>query len=579
MRFTTRGFFGLIGLLAALATIVAACGSTAATATPPPTTAGTTPPTSPGRPTVAPTATPRATSAPAPTATPAPVSSGEITVAMPGIAFNLNPATAGDPGVMDAIYTYLTGTKTDGTLEPESGFFTAWSMNADSSVYTFKVRDNLVFHNGDKATARDGAFSFTINNEKDAKYTQADTFNKTVAKVESPDSSTVQVTLKTPDIFWNVTYTGRNPPLSNNSPKLAMPERYMTSVGMAEANKNPVGSGPYKFKSMTVGDRVILEAVERHFYFGVPKAKTLIITAIPEEATRLALMTNKTIDVTPISLSNLGRAKQGGLNIVTRERGVTGAIWNSQYPDVISGAANPLANESVRKALFWYAIDRKAIVDSFLAGQGVTTMAYPVFSWDLGGFEPLPVPAFDPAKAKQMLTEAGYGNGFEIDFYAAQVTVPPGGEQIAEAVAVYWEKVGIKVKRIPFTGAVFNQALTAVYDKNGFSKPTVYGMQNIANRQLSGPIALLQHNPSAIFSVSRDKESLRLANEWLAAKSIAEYKAKGATYRKYVYDHMTTWIPMYEANELWIRSTKVSEKWQLGQDAPYYRVDYAGALR
>lgn len=586
MRTFLKRLFGIPAALLALSILAAACGASptvtpaAPTATRPPATTppGVTPTTPPSA-----TARPAATATPQPTATPAPVSSGEVTIALPSLGdFDLIPGAGagGSTPLWEALYTFFIDTKADGQLDSASGLVSSWTANADSSAWSFKLRDSVIFSNGERVVAQDVSYTLSLASDPNAKFSRANEIIRSLAKVETPDAATVNVTLNAKDIFWHMNFLSRVTPLPSTTPKLVVSKKHVSAIGLVASNRNPLGSGPYKLRSIAVGDRVVMEAVERHFFFGVPRTKTLTFLVVPEEGTRMALLGNKTVDATPLSLGNTGRAKQAGLALTAREGSLVGAMWISQYPDAFpSGAKNPFANEAVRKALFWHAIDRKALVDSFLAGQGRPSVDYPVFSWDVGNHTPWPVPAYDVAKAKTLLAQAGFTTGIEVDFYALQVTNPTGGEQIMEAIAVYWEAVGVKINRLPYTGNLFTQRLTAVYDKGGFAKPTIQGLQFIGNRPLSPATALLQHDPKAIFSVNRDAEGARLATAWTLASSIDDYKRLGQAYRQYAYEHALTWLMLFEANEVWARTDRVPEKWALGKDPPLIRAEYAAALR
>ncbi len=564
--------FGLgMGLLFSL--LVTACGGgsdqPAATATANPT--GTSASSTATR--VAPTVAPTATQAARPTPTAA-VSAGEVNVALTTLGnFVLNPGVAGDNLYTDAMDDHLIGTDPDGNLQPESGFVTSWSTNADSTIWTVKVRDNLVFHNGDKATSKDAAYTLELSIDPKAPYSRAGDLRRSISKLETPDDSTLVITLTGTDIYWHITWLGKNPP--NGTVKTVLPRNYSTTVGTDGANKAPVGTGPYKFKSVTVGDRIVTEAAGKHFFFGVPKTRTLTFLNVAEEQTRMGLLTTGAADLAPITATNETKAKQSGLSIVLKKDYLITAVWSGQYPDVISGyGPNPLVNENVRKALFFYAIDRKALVDSFLGGKATVTMDFGVSTWDItGAFTPLPIPPYDPAKSKALLAEAGYAKGFELDAYVVPNSTP--GPEAMEAVIVYWENLGIKVNRL--NGAVFSAALAANYNKAGFPKPTVYGLSIAGNQAINSGRPIGFHNPLAIFSLDRDPEGLRLGTEFLQAKTVDAYKKAGEAYRQWSYEHAKGWAPLFSNQELWARSNKISASWRMGRD-PYYRLGDAAAL-
>ncbi len=597
-----RRGFSILGLVVALGLIVAACGGTSATSTavpptkaPTATTAGSTSaPTTAGQPTattaatatVRPTAAPTATTAPAPTSTAAPISAGEIKITTPNLQnFELNPGISltggrGNP-MEETLYDPTMSTKIEGPFDPATGFVLSFSANADSTVWTIKVRDNVVFHNGDKATAEDLAFLIDLALAADAPYNSASEIKAVVEKVAAVDATTMVVTLKKLNIVWPQTTLSRSRVQSGSSFYL-LAKKYTLATGQQAANKNPVGSGPYKFKSVTVGDRVVVEAVDyRHWYYGVPRTKTITFIQTPEESTRVALLKAKDVDAAPIALSNINPIKQAGFRTVVRENSLVGQAWSAQYPAVIPGyGPNPLANKLVRHALFYYGVDRKAIVDKFLYGVGVPSTDFPVTPSELYAFKPQEVPVYDPVKAKALLVQAGSPNGFPVDFYTNTVSPTiPTAPDIDEAVAVWWENLGIKVTRKPYTGAVLQQLWLAKYKTGDWGKPTLSGIgAGPGYREIGSSDAVLHYNPEAFPFVSNDPEGLRLGLAWQNAKTIDEYAKAGQAYQAYAHENANTWIGYYYTGEAWAASDKMSSRWKLGKDAGF-RLSDAVALR
>ena len=569
-------------IAAVIALIISACGSTAPTAAPTraPTPGGATATARPTSGTTAgPTAVATATAVPAPTATALPTSSGELKIAVQSINPNIFPGVtvAGVENLtMDPMYDYLIGSKNDDSMDPDSGLIISWSANADSSVWTFKLRDNMVFHNGDRVSSADAANTLQLAINEPGKYSRGAELQRGIKQMDTPDATTLIVSLNIPDIYWQVNYLKRGVPFTA-SPKVIVPKNYLARVGFNEANKAPVGSGAYKFKSFLVDQQLQMEAVDRHFFFGVPKTKTLTIVAIPDESTRLALLQTGGADLAPMAqVANIKKATEAKLKLVARRGSLTWNLWNFQYPEVINGyGKNPLANEDVRKALLWYAIDRKTLVESFMPGYAAPSMDYPVFSWDIGGFPTNPVPTIDVAKAKSTLAAAGYPNGFEMDLYTDPKAPYPSAE-VGEALATYWQAVGIKIGR----KATPVSLQADYYQKKGYDKPVVHFSVNVTNRPLSASTALLNHNKDALFSTNADPEAFRLASAWVQAKSIGEYKAAGLAYQKYAYDHVATGVAIFVSDEIWFRNDKVSDKWDPGRDgSPSARYGYAAALR
>ena len=582
---------GLVGTVV-LSLIVAACGSASPTAVPtkPPATAAptaTTPAGATAAPTAAatvaptatrpaPTAAPTNTPVPRPTATAAPVASGELIFAASSIPVGLTPHIRGD-GSHVGLYDYLMGTKAEGPFDPAQSFIQSWTANADSSAYTFKVRTDVVFHNGNKASSADFAYAIERGTDAKSQWPNGGALRATIKTIQTPDDTTLVANLASPSIFWAIGNISRNR-TNTSMPVVLLDKKYLSSVGDDAASKAPIGSSPYKFKSYTASDRFVLEAIDgKHFFFGVPRTKTLTTLAIPESATRLALLKTKSADLASISGSDVKTMTDAGLLINRRQSSQWGLLYNAQFPDVIPGyGPNPLANKTVRQALYWYAIDRKSLVDNFLRGYGAASTDYPVAKPD-PAYVGTPVPAYDPAKAKAMLAQAGFAK-MEIDLWVGTANALPEAVDIMEAIAAWWQGVGVTVNRKPFTGTAFTLALNNAY-KSSWPKPTVQGLiYSGALVETSATAILLQSNVDAIYHVTADPELQRLNLLVQAAKTLDEYKTTAQAYQKYAYEQASTFVMLFEGDDIYASSPKVGKTWKLGKDSQTIRIEAAAAL-
>jgi peptide/nickel transport system substrate-binding protein len=203
--------------------------------------------------------------------------------------------------------------------------------------------------------------------------------------------------------------------------------------------------------------------VENHWR-AVPHYKRLVFLKVPEPATRMAMLRAGSADVIEIGGEYVDELKKVGMRTLVMPN--VAAVWvilGGQWPtkpsyDPKVPWAQPDAERArkVRMALN-LAVDKKAIIERVLGGVGTpvgTVNYYPSDPW-ISDALLKPVP-YDPAKAKALLGEAGYPNGFEVTM---NLTAWPGRgflPDVGEAVATYWEKVGLKVKRRPVDRAVFS---------------------------------------------------------------------------------------------------------------------------
>ncbi len=523
------------------------------------------------------TATPRPTPVP-PTPTPAPTSSGELNIALQQMGqFGLTPAislTLSTATYLDSMFDYMIGTDDGGNLDDTAGFATSWSTNDDSTVWTVTFRDTVGFHNGDQATAHDVVYTLGLALAETSQWGQGGDLQRDVASLETPDDYTMVTTLNSTNIFWALGFLSRLAP--GDLPTFLLPKNYLEAVGIPEANKKPVGSGPYAFKQVIIGDSITVEATDNHWFFGVPRTKTMTYRHIPEEGTRIALLRTGDADLAPISIASTSLVQDAGLRIVQKDASKVGTVYTLQYQEDFNGVPNPLRDEKVRKALSWYAIDRQAIVDSFLQGIGEPTMDYPVSPWD-AAYKKHAVPGFDPDKARALLAEAGYPNGFEIDFYNLQPNAFPEGKEVIEALAVYWENIGLKVNRHPIDFAGF---ATKLIDgkENGWPRPMAGGMYAIGNKFIATSYASNPHNTKSPYAISYDAESTRLATEYQQAKTLRQYIATGQAYQDRAYEGATSWLPIFQVGDVWAGNSKIPEAWKMGRDSNSFRINYAAAF-
>ena len=592
-------------LALALSLLVAACGNSAPTAVPtkpaatvapatavPATTAASTATAAPAatRPAATATAAPAPTSPPAPTATAAPIAAGELVYAASTIGVEFDPSQRGG-AQPSGMYTYLMETKIDGSFDSTGGLIQSWTTNPDFTQWTFKVRTDIRFHDdaNNKATSADFKYAIERGIHEKSVWAQGGDLRKSIGTMATPDDSTLVVNLTGPVFTLHLDYISRNR-VAAAMPHVIPNAKYVARVGDEGASRAPIGTGPFKFKSVEPGNKLVREAVDyRHFFFGTPRVKTLTDVQIPESSTRLALLKTKGADITSISGAAIKDVQAtAGLRIVQRDNSQEGLLYNAQFPDEIVGyGKNPLAIKGVRQALYWHAIDRASLVKNFLYTYGTPSMDYPVGKTDLYSFVPQPVPTFDIAKAKSLLAAAGYPNGFELDLWVLQTNPLPEAIDLMEAIATWWEQAGIKVKRIPFQQAAFTSQIVANYcagaptcQSKGWPKPTVQGLiWTSAYRETHASFAVLQHNPGSVYRVNGDTKGLELANAMATAKTPDQYKVAATAYQKYAYEEANTFVMLFEAHELFAASANVWSGWKLGRDAATIRLDYAAASR
>jgi len=302
----------------------------------------------------------------------------------------------------------------------------SWSESDDGLTYEFTLRPGVTFHNGAAVTAEDVQFSFLRY-----KGTSAREYRERVREVEIVDPRRVRFHLKAP---WPDFMTFYGTPATGAG--WIVPKQYVEQVGDDGFKKHPIGAGPYKFVSHEPGIGVVFEA-NAQYWRKLPAVKRLVFKGVPEDTTRVAMLKRGEVDIT----FGLGGALAEEVQRDPRlklEPVYPPAVWFVYFTEQWD-AKSPWADRRVRLAAN-YAIDRQAINEAETLGLSKITGT--TIPRDFDFVLPRETYAYDPARAKQLLKEAGYPNGFD----AGEITPNPPFYAFAEATANFLSAVGIKVK-------------------------------------------------------------------------------------------------------------------------------------
>jgi len=325
--------------------------------------------------------------------------------------------------------------KTD--IEPDLA--TSWSVSPDGLVWTFKLRKGVTFHDGTPWNAEAAKANFDrwadpknpYHEVKGGEYEywgdfMADSFKE----ARAVDPETLQVVLNKPNspLLANLTIIA----FEFNSPA-SMKQYGGTGLGL-----HPVGTGPYKFVEWVRDDHVTMVANPSFFRKGLPKTPRLIMRVIKDNAARFLAL--KAGEIHAMELPNTDDVKvaQSDPNLKVGFRPPFNTSWlRFNMEDSL------FKDKRIREAVA-VAINRQAIVQGLYAGFGeVANQHMPPTMWGRANVKPIP---YDPARAKKLLAEAGYPNGFSFDFWYIPVSRPyfPLGKEIGTAIASDLGKVGIR---------------------------------------------------------------------------------------------------------------------------------------
>ena len=316
---------------------------------------------------------------------------------------------AGTREVMFNVFEGLMKPTPEGDLIP--ALAENYTISDDETVYTFTLRQGVQFHNGDTVDAGDVVWSLErCIDPQEADIVPVDGF-AIIDSVEAPDENTVVITLTEPS----------NEFLS-----------YLTTAVLPadydQQDTAPVGTGPFKFISRTAQDSIVLEKFDG--YWGTPAELDKVTFKIIENADSLLMsLQSGAIDLcahlTSTQTAQLGEDFQiieGTMNLVQ-------ALY-------LNNAAEPFNNELVRQALC-YAVDRQQILDLAFDGYGalIGSSMYPAFSKYFDG-SLTDYYTYDPDKAVELLTQAGYPDGFDMT-----ITVPSNYQPHVDTATVLVEQL------------------------------------------------------------------------------------------------------------------------------------------
>jgi len=426
------------------------------------------------KPTVAPataTATPRpvATNTPAPTAL---KQSGTLNVAVRLIGAGAWLNRNGHPSEASVQLSFSEGFFMPGGPDNKSDvgmLVESWDLAQDLSKLTLKMRKGIQFQDGwGEMTAYDVVYSVNDANATTMPTSiqaQAGDLAAMFKAWSVVDQYTVEAPFAHFDSTWqrgllNVWYQSVD----------VLSKKVLDDLGPDKANETRIATGPFKVKAWVQNDRIVGEALEKHWR-ATPKIAGFVLREMPEESTRIAALKTGEISIAEIRvLRNVPDVEAAGLTLTNATQESQhdsiifgGNLWEKKHaltgkdldrPGLKADAEHPWIGdpdkpermESARKVRWAMAmaIDREAILKTILGGRGAVN-PLPWFSklnkdlweqrWDV---------PYDPAKARQLLAEAGYMNGFKVTLYDTQIYGPV---EISKAVAGMWrDNLGLTVE-------------------------------------------------------------------------------------------------------------------------------------
>ncbi|GEN54555.1 ABC transporter substrate-binding protein [Halobacillus faecis] len=365
---------------------------------------------------------------------------GTLTITDLTDAQSLDPHTVTDAASMryiENMYNTLFRYKSDAYGEVEGELVNDYEVSEDGKTYTFTLHEGVTFHNGDPLTSEDVKYSIERIIDSEVRKAQFDALES----IETPSETEVVVTLKKP-VAPFVTF------LAN--PMNAIVNQTVVDENDGDLSNADAGSGAFQLVNWTKDQEMVLEKFEDYFKEDLPYLDQVVWRSIPDETARSTAIRNGEIDI-------ILQAEPKDIELMEKAEGVQvesvpGTYWEYVGLNTEEG---PLAEKNVRQAIAW-ATDRGAINEAVKFGKASPLLSgnIPENHWAHLEEEVYPEP--DLEKAKQLLEEAGYGDGLDL-----KMKVGTNQYQIdaAQVIKQQLKEVGINVEVVSQEKSVFFEAL------------------------------------------------------------------------------------------------------------------------
>lgn len=433
-----------------------------------------------------------------------------------------------------AVYDTLILREPDGKLSPMLA--TDWKYNSTNTKLTVDLRTDVTFSDGAKFDA--AAAKANMDHFKTANGPQMAQL-ASVKDVSVVDADTIDINLSTPDPALEYF-------LSQAAGLMGSPK----ALGTEGIKTEPVGSGPYVMdKAASVKDsQTVFTARKDYWNKDLQKYQKLTFKILTDLTARTNALVSGQVDATLLDPKNGKQAEGAKMKLAANEVDWQGLLLLDR-----DGVKNPaLANVKVRQAIN-YAFDRKTILDQVMLGQGTPTSqpfgkASGAWTEDLENYY-----SYDPAKAKQLLKEAGYENGVTL-----QIPGVPGFETQISVLQQQLADVGITLKvgaalTNTFTSDVAAQKFTTMYFSLFQGEPTVAVNQIVSTKALYNPFK----NTTPELQAKIDAVQKGGANAGKLAQEVNKYVVEQAWF-----------APLFRVNQMYYHNSKVNVTPQIQQAVP-----------
>ena len=367
-----------------------------------------------------------------------------ITIALSAAPTNLDAVTlTGNEAIWmtDLLYGTLVRASDDGSTN-DPYMADSWEVSDDGLVYTFHLKEGMLFSDGTPVTGEDWVWS--IERARDTKESLWTSSAESIQSVEAPDDTTLVITLNAPRSSFIAEAGMFNLAVQKKS--------YVEEVGEDANAKNPVGTGPYKVKEWIEGESITFE--KNPYYFDADKVRTpeIKFVFVEDDNSRIMQLQAGDVDV----INSIPYSSMASVDAYDGITAVGVPSTETRYL-LMNNTSDILSNKTVRQALR-YGTNLQEIVDMVLYGYGNTAVSFmsPAGMYWNDEIEPV---SYDPEKAKQMLEEAGYPNlSLTLAYTQGNVTY----EQLATILQAQWAQIGVDLKLEPYESTTYVEKRNAL---------------------------------------------------------------------------------------------------------------------
>ncbi|MBB4825357.1 ABC-type transport system substrate-binding protein [Sporosarcina luteola] len=344
--------------------------------------------------------------------------------------------------------TLLNFGEEDTTVQP--GLAEEWETSEDGLTYTFHLREGVKFHDDTDFNAEAVVKNFErwANGDADMFPYYSSMFGgfkgdaeHVIDSVTAEDEKTVVIKLKRPQA----------PFLKNIAMSMfAIASPTAFEKGDDQFERNPVGTGPFKFVDWKPNDTITIEKFDKYWQEGLPKLDKVVFKSVPDNSNRLNALIKGEIDladgINPADGEKIESNEE--LQLVERPSMNVGYLG-------LTVTRPPFDKKEVRQALN-YAINKEAIIDSFFEGRA--DIAKNPMPPSISGYnEDIEPYEYNPEKAKELLAKAGLADGFDMELWAMPVPRPymPDGQKVAEVIQSNLADIGVNAKIVTYEWATY----------------------------------------------------------------------------------------------------------------------------